>query len=306
MTGSLRVGVMDVFWPGDVLQLVGSLDRLGYHRFWATEHHGPAQSASPTLLAALAAASTRRLRIGTAGVLLQVRQPLLVAEEFRLLELLFPGRIDLGIVGALPPPGAAALLVDPVPEPGRFEAKARQLSGMVRPGTGVPSSIEIGPSVSTIPEFWICGSGPRSAGLAAELGCSFCLHAFESQAAGPEHAERMAAEYRGSFRPNRYQADPVLAVALFGVCASTDALAERRWSDFLHRHGASSGLGWSWASPRPSFLGAGERCRDSILSHRDRLGCRDVVVQILSEDRAVQEEGYSELARALDLERSTG
>src|ERR1043166_171815 len=96
----LDLSVLDISWPGHVPRLVTQLEASGYHRFWTTEHHTLSQSASPTVLAGLAAGMTERIRIGTAGILLKYASPAKVVEDFRLLELFFPGRIDLGIAGA--------------------------------------------------------------------------------------------------------------------------------------------------------------------------------------------------------------
>ncbi|MFF1631995.1 MsnO8 family LLM class oxidoreductase, partial [Streptomyces sp. NPDC058272] len=82
----------------DTIRLAQDLERLGYHRIWVSEHHGvPGVAGSaPTVLAAAVAAATRTIRVGTGGVMLPNHQPLVVAEQFGVLESLFPGRIDMG------------------------------------------------------------------------------------------------------------------------------------------------------------------------------------------------------------------
>src|SRR5438046_1992473 len=95
--GPLRLSVIDLQWPGNLEILLPALERLGYYRFWASEHHAAGQSASPTVIAAIAASQTSRIRVGTAGILLNYASPLRIAEDFALLELFFSGRIDLGI-----------------------------------------------------------------------------------------------------------------------------------------------------------------------------------------------------------------
>src|SRR5690349_3724816 len=83
----------------DTVALAQEAERLGYHRFWVSEHHGvPGVAGSaPTVLAAAVAGATRTIRVGTGGVMLPNHQPLVVAEQFGVLESLFPGRIDMGL-----------------------------------------------------------------------------------------------------------------------------------------------------------------------------------------------------------------
>jgi luciferase family oxidoreductase group 1 len=83
----------------DTVEFARQIEELGYHRFWVSEHHGvPGVAGSaPTVLAAAVAAATSRIRVGTGGVMLPNHRPLVVAEQFGVLEALHPGRIDMGL-----------------------------------------------------------------------------------------------------------------------------------------------------------------------------------------------------------------
>src|SRR5262249_32353379 len=158
---SLRLSVIDASWPGHLLDLVPQLDQLGYHRYWATEHHSEMQSASPTIITALAAGISDRMRVGSAGVLLNLYSPIKVAEDFRTLELFFPGRIDLGIARSTPPGRlGAALLEGRSPSRAEYAKKVRELARIVRYESGEPEEVEatsVGPHSDSVPSIWLCG-----------------------------------------------------------------------------------------------------------------------------------------------------
>src|SRR4051812_45200033 len=94
----LELSVFDRSDPAAARSLARAAESFGYKRFWVSEHRYATSSASPTVLAAVAASSTDRIRVGTAGIMLRYLSPLRVAEDFSLLELLFPQRIDLGTI----------------------------------------------------------------------------------------------------------------------------------------------------------------------------------------------------------------
>src|SRR5678815_3218521 len=168
----MLLSVLDTLSPIYLPRLVTQLDMLGYHRFWATEHHSPTQSASPTLAACLAAAMTVRIRVGTAGILMKYACPAKVAEDFRLLELYFSGRIDLGIAGASI--AHEELYLDGRPRPGH-ESYAMRVRTLVNLVLG-NHDVVVGPVGPTVPTLWLCGSSVTSAILAGDLGMHFVCH----------------------------------------------------------------------------------------------------------------------------------
>src|SRR5437870_7028684 len=196
----LRLGVLDqspVRSGGAVadaihetLERAALCDRLGYHRYWLAEHHATPGLAgsSPEVLIGQVAARTARIRVGSGGVMLQHYSSLKVAESFRVLETLFPGRIDLGVGRA---PGsdqltARALRDDGSPDyfPQQIADLAGFLHGALPPGH-VYSQVLAMPTGPTAPEMWLLGSSDQSAAVAAHFGTGFSFAHFINQEAAP-------------------------------------------------------------------------------------------------------------------------
>jgi alkanesulfonate monooxygenase SsuD/methylene tetrahydromethanopterin reductase-like flavin-dependent oxidoreductase (luciferase family) len=271
------LSVLDIFSPAHLPRLILHLDVLGYHRFWATEHHSPAQSASPTLIACLAAAMTSRLRVGTAGIMLNYACPAKVAEDFRLLELYFSGRVDLGITSASP--AHEDLYIDGRPRPDQesFAARTRTLVDLVRGN----HPVVVGPMTSTQPTLWMCGSSVSSAVLAGSLGMYFACH--RRGAGSSERARDSIAAYRDAYRgPGASYA----AVALHGACAYTDRTARQLWPA---------------DQASPCFVGKPSACVDQLAARISECGADEAVLQLLTEDIKARLAGYRLLAQAAGL-----
>lgn len=212
------------------LELACAAERLGYHRYWLAEHHAMKGLADPCpeILLGQVAARTARIRVGTGGVLLPYYSPLKVAEVFRMYEALFPGRIDLGIGRA---PGgslltARAMNADAIAGEDRFPTHVQETMGYVDdalPPDYPFHAVKAMPSGPTSPQVWLLGSSDYSGSLAAYLGLSFSFAHFISAHGGPA----VTRAYRSDFRPSYRQPDPYCMVAVFAICASTEAQAER-------------------------------------------------------------------------------
>jgi len=212
------------------LALAQELDRLGYHRLWYAEHHNmPAiASTTPATMIALAAQQTCSLRIGSGGVMLPNHAPLQVAETFKMLEALYPGRIDLGIGRA---PGTdqvtalalrrsrEALLANDFPE--KLEELRDFGSGLQRshPFVGVTAYPEDVP----LPPVWLLGSSDFSAALSAKLGLGFAFAAHFS----PDRPDIPMLAYRRDFQPSDTLEAPHAILAVSVICAETEAEAAR-------------------------------------------------------------------------------
>src|SRR5581483_3556594 len=155
----------------ETLRLAEAVNRLGYHRYWLAEHHSSASLAgpSPEILIGQVAARTQRLRVGSGGVMLSHYSALKVAENFRLLESLYPGRIDLGIGRA---PGSDQLTAAALAYPKRpadinhFPEQVLDVLAFLedRMDPAHPfSQVHAGPSTGTMPEVWLLGSSDYSA-----------------------------------------------------------------------------------------------------------------------------------------------
>jgi luciferase family oxidoreductase group 1 len=217
------------------LALAQEADRLGYARYWLAEHHNSESHAgsAPEILIAAIAATTRRIRIGSAGVMLPHYAALKVAEQFRVLEAIAPGRIDLGLGRAPGSDGRTAYALNPAAAQGadRFPAQVQEVLGWL--GDGLPvnhpfASVRAQPEVPTRPEVWMLGSSEYGAQLAGYLGLPYCFAHFITDGGG---AEAALAQYRESFRalPGRLPA-PQAALAVFALCAATEAEAQRLFS----------------------------------------------------------------------------
>lgn len=207
------------------LALARDADRLGYHRYWLAEHHamrGLADPAPEVLLARLTA-ETARIRIGTGGVLLPHYSALKVAEQFRMLEALAPGRIDLGI-GRAPGGTQRVALALESREIETFPRQVQDVLGFLDrtlPHGHPFAKLTAMPSGESAPEVWLLGSSDYSAALAAELGLPFAFAHFISG-----DAEPIARMYRRHFRPSARLGEPRLLIAIAAIAAETPERAE--------------------------------------------------------------------------------
>ncbi|SFK85090.1 luciferase family oxidoreductase, group 1 [Geodermatophilus ruber] len=206
-------------------------DRLGYSRLWVAEHHNmPAvASTSPPVLIAHLAAVTRRIRVGSGGVMLPNHAPLVVAEQFALLEALHPGRVDLGIGRA---PGtdqhtALALRRDPAALSAEdFPQHLLDLLGLFgdpRVEGGLAERFRATPAPASVPLVVLLGSSGFSAQLAGQLGLPF---AFAHHFGGP-NVQAAVALYRDSFRASPALERPYTIVTANVLAADTAEEARR-------------------------------------------------------------------------------
>ncbi|MEW2612968.1 LLM class flavin-dependent oxidoreductase [Streptomyces sp. NPDC047880] len=207
----------------DTVRLAQELERLGYHRFWVSEHHGvPGVAGSaPTVLAAAVAGATRTIRVGTGGVMLPNHRPLVVAEQFGVLESLFPGRIDMGLgrsVGFTD--GVRRALGRDKGDADDFEAQLAELLGWFR-GTS-PTGVHARPAEGlSVPPFVLAmGEG---AGVAARAGLPMVIGDLRNR----DRMRRGIDAYRESFRPSTWAAEPYVVVSGTVAVAGTPEEARR-------------------------------------------------------------------------------
>lgn len=214
----------------ETVALAEAADRLGYARYWLAEHHAIAALADPCpeILLTRIAAATRRIRVGTGGVLLPYYSPLKVAEVFRMLEALFPGRIDLGIGRA---PGGDALTAQAVSRghytfAEDFPQQVRDLVGFLDarlPADHPFAPVKAMPAGAGAPEIWLLGSSDYSGGLAALLGLRFAFAHFITAQGG----DAVMQTYKSEFLPSAREDAPHTLLCVFAICAETGAEAER-------------------------------------------------------------------------------
>jgi luciferase family oxidoreductase group 1 len=251
--GALRLSVLDQSPVRDgqtsaeaireTLDLARAADRLGYHRYWLAEHHSTPglADAAPEILIAEVATRTRRIRVGSGGVMLTHYSPLKVAEQFRMLETLHPGRIDLGI-GRAPGSDARTALAlrrgavasgnARVPDPwaedeiARFPDQIADLIGFLTdrlPPEHRFAAVHAMPTGDGVPEIWLLGSTDASAACAANFGTAFSFAHFINADGGAV----VTRAYARAFRPSPVLPAARASAAVFVVCADTEAEAER-------------------------------------------------------------------------------
>ena len=220
--------------PGEALaatvELAIAAERLGYHRYWLAEHHGMTGLADPCpeVLLARIASATRTMRVGTGGIMLPYYSSFKVAEVFRMLETLFPGRIDLGVGRA---PGgdihtAQAMAGGAYRGAPEFPQQIQEVVGYMTgslPERHPYRSVLVQPTGDTVPEFWMLGSSDYGGALAAALGLHFAFAHFINAQGG----DMVARGYRARFQSSPTLAQPHSMVAVFVICADTDAAAEK-------------------------------------------------------------------------------
>ncbi|MFL5998729.1 MAG: LLM class flavin-dependent oxidoreductase [Streptomyces sp.] len=207
----------------DTVRLARELEGLGYHRFWVSEHHGvPGVAGSaPTVLAAAVASATDTIRVGTGGVMLPNHRPLVVAEQFGVLESLFPGRIDMGLgrsVGFTD--GVRKALGRGKDDADDFAVQLEELLGWFR-GTS-PTGVHARPAEGlTVPPFVLAmGEG---AAIAARAGLPMVIGDLRNR----EKMQRGIDHYRAHFRPSPWAREPYVVISGTVAVAATPEEARR-------------------------------------------------------------------------------
>jgi luciferase family oxidoreductase group 1 len=206
------------------VELAQLADDLGYTRYWCAEHHGlrGVSNPCPEVMLARLGSVTRRIRIGSGGVMLPYYSPFKVAEQFMMLEALFPNRIDLGVGRA---PGgdmrtAQAVAAGDYNRGDIFPQQVADLVGLMKgtlPADHIAQGVLLQPQVETRPQLWVLGSSEFGGLLAAQLGIRFAFAHFINAHFG----HQVAHAYRERFKAGN-EAHPYLAAAVFVICADTD------------------------------------------------------------------------------------
>jgi luciferase family oxidoreductase group 1 len=316
----------------ETIALAKACDGMGYHRYWLAEHHNSNSFAGscPEILIGRVAQETQRLRVGSGGVMLTHYSALKVAEQFRMLDVLTPGRIDLGLGRA---PGsdqmtARALQSGPQAWPiDVFPSQVNLLRQFLDDSSGktpLPENhpyhgIHAMPRAATPgPELWMLGSGIHGAVYAAELGLPFS-HAYFISADGSEDA---ANEYRSRFKPSAACPKPRLSLGVAALVGENEADAMRlaasrnMWVVRL-----LSGRPIPFPSPeealaqpltaqeekllatvaKRSIVGTGAQVREKLTALAEAHGAEELVVVTITYDYASRLRSYELLAREFGL-----
>ena len=214
------------------LALARHCESLGYHRYRCAEHHNSESQAgtAPEILITAIAATTSRIRVGSAGVMLPHYSSLKVAEQFRVLEAIAPGRIDLGLGRAPGSDGRTAFALKPLADTAaeHFPAQVRDLLAWVAGEKLIEGhpfrDVLAQPRGPSIPEVWVLGSSDYGAQVAAYFGLPFCFAHFITDGQGTEQA---LALYRDGYRPSRRHPAPHPAICVWAMAADTETEAAR-------------------------------------------------------------------------------
>ncbi|MFD5493309.1 LLM class flavin-dependent oxidoreductase [Streptomyces sp. NPDC127091] len=308
----------------DTVRLAREVERLGYHRFWVSEHHGvPGVAGSaPTVLAAAVAAATGTIRVGTGGVMLPNHQPLVVAEQFGVLESLFPGRVDMGLgrsVGFTD--GVRRALGRDKDDAEDFGAQIDELLGWFR-GTS-PTGVRARPAEGlAVPPFVLAmGEG---AAIAARAGLPMVIGDLRDR----DRMRRGIDDYRARFRPSAWASEPYVVISGTVAVAGTSEQARRllipeAWSMAHSRTRGTfpplppaervgsllmtakerdlykSGL-------RGHLAGTEEQVADELERALKETGAQEVLVTTSTHDRAALLDSYRRLAAVAGLPGTDG
>jgi luciferase family oxidoreductase group 1 len=311
----------------ETIELAKHCEALGYRRYWLAEHHAtPALAGSaPEIMIARIAAETSRLRVGSGGVMLSHYSSLKVAEQFRMLETLYPGRIDLGIGRA---PGSDQLTAAALAHgPGAlgieyFPNQIADLIGYLEhtmPGEHPFSRIHLMPDGATLPEIWILGSSDQSAIFAAYFGRAFSFAHFITDEGG----QQIMTTYKAQFRPSERLAAPQASVGVFVICAESEKRAEhlaasRDLSRLRQRQGhpmpfpsPEEALAYPYTeierrfvehSRRRQIVGTPDTVKAGLEALAETYGVDEIVVLTITHDFAARKHSYTLLADAFGLD----
>lgn len=309
------------------IRLAQHCEALGYARYWCAEHHNSASQAgtAPEILISAIAATTTRIRVGSAGIMLPHYASLKVAEQFRVLDAIAPGRIDLGLGRAPGSDGMTAYALNPQAQTAaeHFPAQVRDLlhwlSGQKLVEGHPFRDIMAQPQGPTLPEVWVLGSSDYGAQVAAYFGLPFCFAHFISDGTGAEQALSI---YRQTYRPSERHPEPYGAVCVWAMAAATQPEAEhlilsralsRLWRDrgiFAPLPSPEEALAQTFSDMDRARLerikeraiwgtpdAVGARLRDLA----DRCGVGDVAILTTVHDPEARRRSYSLLAREFGL-----
>ena len=315
----------------ETLGLARLCDALGYQRYWLAEHHNSASQAgtAPEILMAAIAATTSRIRVGSAGVMLPHYSALKVAEVFRVLEAIAPGRIDMGLGRAPGSDGRTAFALNPnaAHAADQFPAQVRDLLAWTR-GEPLPAghpfqAVTAQPAGPTAPEPWILGSSAYGAQVAAHFGLPYCFAHFITDGDGAAEALDL---YRDLYQPSAAFPRPQAAMAVWALAAATPAEAERLFtSRAMWRLGRDRGefqplpslAEAARYSPTPqeaarlqqirarAIIGTGEQVEASLTALAEAHGLDDIAILTTAHDPIARQASYREIAAASALRGQT-
>ncbi len=307
----------------NTIDLAQNCDALGFHRYWLAEHHASPglAGAAPEVLIGLVARATKRIRVGSGGIMLPHYSPFKVAEVFKLLAALAPGRIDLGIGRAPGTDGRTSFALQ--------RDRSRQLPATDFPnnlaellaylGDGLPEDHPFAALKETLPtgggaiEPWLLGSSLDSAAWAAEVGLPYCIADFINSDGVP-----LAEHYYRHFTPSRWLAAPRLTVATWAIAAddmeTAEQLAMPARMMFAHLirgelipvPSVEKALAWAKEAAAPArnrrqIMGPPDRVRQELDKVAELYGAHELMLVNIMPDHAARRRSYALVAHEYGL-----
>lgn len=306
------------------LELAQLADDLGYTRYWCAEHHGLLGVANPCpeVMLARIGSVTKRIRIGSGGIMLPYYSPFKVAEQFLMLEALFPNRVDLG-VGRAPGGDMRTAQAVAAGDYNRGELFAQQVTDLVHlmdgtlPADHLAHGVVLQPQIDTRPQLWMLGSSEFGGALAAQLGIRFAFAHFINAHFG----HLVANAYRERFAAG-HEAQPWLAAAVFVICADTEQQAAdlekavdlRRVQmayglnapipsveqGLAQEYGEREQLVIDREKPR-SIIGTPEKVTERLYALQEQFQANELIVLTVAGSYAARLRSYELLAQAFQL-----
>jgi luciferase family oxidoreductase group 1 len=309
----------------NTLDLARACDAAGYNRYWLAEHHASPGLAgcAPEALIGPVALATKRIRVGSGGVMLPHYSPFKVAETFKMIAALAPGRIDLGLGRAPGTDGRTSFALQrdrsqrmPVDD---FPSNLAELLAYL--GNGLPEDHPFAVLKDTLPsgggvvEPWLLGSSTDSALWAAETGIPYCIADFINSDGLPQ-----ADLYRRHFKPSRWLSEPYLMIASWAIAAETRVEAERLAmparmmfaylvrGELIPVPSVEKAEAWvrDQAPParnRRSILGSPFEVQNEVIAVRDAYGAQEMMLVNIMPDHAARVRSYQLIAEQFALSR---
>lgn len=284
----------------ETLALAQHADQLGYGRYWLAEHHESHFAwTSPEVVLPAVAALTQNMRVGTAAILLCLYSPLNVAEKFRTLELLFPGRIDAGVCAGVLEDAVALGALKQKPGISQQDAAADYAERLVALSDYLegrfPADHRFGrgatPLAPTQPQLWYMGGGRGNAVLGARYGAAFSYSLFHRGSAQDPSVIRQYRDGMADLQPNLPARWNVALTCICGERADEVAAHRRQVEEWLRN------------DARINVSGTPEQCREQILEIAARHDSQEVICHLVWADRERRLASAEMLAEVLGLSR---
>jgi luciferase family oxidoreductase group 1 len=307
------------------VELVRLADELGYSRYWLSEHHNTTTlaMAAPEIMIARLAAESKRIRLGSGGIMLPNHSTLKVAENFKMLEALYPNRIDLGVGRAPGGDRITAQLLNPSNtfDPQEYIQQISDLQDFLTDNpnyNNIQGKVRAIPHIDTVPELWMLTSSGESAYLAAHSGMALSFAQFINPVGGKEAINI----YRQRFKPSTRLKEPKASVGVFAFCAEDAHKAEQVQAvmdyrllsfekgryDEIPTYDAASKYNYTAAewqrvlyNRQRTIVGTPDVVKEKVTALAAELDVPEVVIATFAETKEDRFESYRLLAKLFDL-----